>query len=64
MEQMDDKTFPRMRRSACAESSLRAEIERLKRMTALERANAALDLGKIFGGDEQTVLKPKEEHGR
>ncbi|MFN4942326.1 MAG: hypothetical protein ACK5G9_00880 [Akkermansiaceae bacterium] len=48
MEQMDDKSFPRMRRSECADASLRAEIELLKKMTPLERANAALVMGKIF----------------
>ncbi len=49
MEQMNDKSFPRMRRSACADASLRAEIERLKKMSAEERILSALDMGKIFG---------------
>lgn len=48
MEQMDDKSFPRMRRSECADASLLAEIELLKKMTPLERVNAALVMGKIF----------------
>lgn len=43
-----EKTFPRSRRSACADDSLRTEIERVKKMTMEERMRAALALGKGF----------------
>lgn len=62
MEQTDTNRFPRMRRSACAESSLRAEIERLKKMSVEERILAALDMGKVFDG-ERSGLKPEDVHG-
>jgi hypothetical protein len=64
MKQVDDKSFPRMRGSACADASLRAEIERLKKMTPLERANAALGMGKIFEEGEPSALKLGEDHER
>lgn len=38
----------RPRRSACAEASLRAEIERVGRMTIEERVKAALSMGQRF----------------
>lgn len=38
----------RPRRSACAEASLRAEIERVDRMTIEERVKAALSMGQRF----------------
>lgn len=52
-----------MRRSACAESSLRAEIERVKKMTVEERMSAALNMGKVLSG-LQGKVKPEEAHGR
>jgi hypothetical protein len=63
MEQKDMEGFPRMRRSACAESSLRAEIERMKKMTVEERMSAALNMGKFLSGF-QGKAKPEEAHGR
>jgi len=36
------------RRSACADASLRAEIERVGKMTIEERVKAALSVGKKF----------------
>lgn len=44
--------FPRMRLSACAELSLRVEIERVKKMSVSveERMSAALRMGKVIGG--------------
>jgi len=50
-----------MRRSACADSSLRAEIERVKKMTVEERMSAALNMGKVSSGSQGKV-KPKEAH--
>ena len=38
----------RPRRSACAEASLRAEIDRVGRMTIEERVKAALSMGQRF----------------
>jgi hypothetical protein len=38
----------RPRRSACAEASLRAEMERVDRMTIEERVKAALSMGQRF----------------
>ena len=52
-----------MRRSACAEASLRAEIERMKKMSAEERILAALHMGEIFNRF-QNVSEPKDGHGR
>lgn len=63
MEQKDIEGFPRMRRSACADSSLRAEIERVKKMTGEERMSAALNMGKVSSGSQGKV-KPEEAHGR
>jgi ATP-dependent RNA circularization protein (DNA/RNA ligase family) len=63
MEQKDMEGFPRMRRSACAESSLRAEIERVKKMTVEERMSAALNMGKVLSG-LQGKVKPEEVYGR
>lgn len=62
MKQKDTNRFPRMRRSACADSSLRAEIERLKKMSNEERILSALDMGKAFGG-ERIVSKSEGVHG-
>jgi len=41
---------PEARRSASADSSLRAEIRRVAEMTVEERIRAALSLGKGFRG--------------
>jgi len=40
--------FPRKRRSASADSALRAEIERVSRMTIEERIKAALSMRERF----------------
>ena len=39
---------PPRRRSACADSALRAEIDRVKRMTIEERIKAALSIRERF----------------
>lgn len=62
MKSEDMGDFPKMRRSACAEASLRAEIERVKKMSVEERVRAALNMGKVFSGD-RSFLKPKDNHG-
>ena len=38
-------SFPRQRRSACADAALKAEIERVKKMPVRERMLEALALG-------------------
>lgn len=43
------------RRSASADSSLRAEIQRVEKMTMEERIRTALSLGKGFRGLEITI---------
>jgi hypothetical protein len=48
---------PSGRRSACAEASLRAEIERLSRMTVEERITEALTMGRRFAGLKPTPVK-------
>ena len=47
-EAMDDTppTLPRARRSASADAARAAELERIRRMTVLQRVAMALDLGK------------------
>jgi hypothetical protein len=50
--------FPRRRRSASADSALRAEIERVSRMSIEERVKAALSMRKRFAWIEP-VNKPK-----
>ena len=40
--------MPQARRSACADSALRAEIKRVAKMTVEERVRAALSLGRRF----------------
>ena len=40
--------FPRRRRSASADAALRAEIERVSRMTIEERVKAALSMKEKF----------------
>ncbi|MCE2959638.1 MAG: hypothetical protein ACK46A_06540 [Akkermansiaceae bacterium] len=61
MEQKDMEGFPRMRRSACADSSLRAEIERVKKMIVEEWMSVALNMGKVSSGSQGKV-KSKEVH--
>jgi hypothetical protein len=51
-------TLSRRRRSACADSALRAEIERVGQMTIEERVKAALSIGVRFGWLTQAI-KPK-----
>lgn len=43
-----EPSIHRPRRSACADASLRAEIERVKRMTIEERVKAALTMRDRF----------------
>lgn len=43
----------RPRRSDCAQASLRAEIERVDRMTIEERVKAALSMGQWFSWIKQ-----------
>lgn len=59
MKETDEKGFPRKRRSACAEASLRAEIERVKKMSDEERGSAALNMGKVFDGDLSVLSQGK-----
>ena len=40
--------IPRRRRSACADAALRAELERIVRMTIEERVKAALSMQELF----------------
>lgn len=40
--------MPQVRRSACADAALRAEIKRVGMMTMEERMSAALSLGRRF----------------
>lgn len=40
--------MPRRRRSACADAALRAELERIGRMTIEERVKAALSIRERF----------------
>jgi hypothetical protein len=49
MKRESETELPKMRRSACADAALRAEIDRVKKMTALERVNAALNMSKAIG---------------
>ena len=48
---------PSGRRSACADASLRAEIERLSRMTVEERILEALNMGRRFAELNPTPAK-------
>ena len=48
MSMKQDLKFPRRRRSACADASLRAELERVDRMTIEERIKAALSMRERF----------------
>ena len=40
--------IPHRRRSACADAALRAELERIVRMTIEERVKAALSMQELF----------------
>ena len=40
--------IPRRRRSACADAALRADLERIVRMTIEERVKAALSMQELF----------------
>jgi hypothetical protein len=53
-----DSEFPRRRKSASADSALRAEIERVSRMSIEERVKAALSMRKRFAWIDP-VTKPK-----
>ncbi len=48
--------MPQARRSACADSALRAEIKRIAKMTVEERVKAALSLGRRF-----SAIQPSSE---
>lgn len=43
-----ESEIPRRRRSACADAALRAELERIGRMTIEERVKAALSIRERF----------------
>ena len=45
------------RRSACAETSLRAEMKRVSRMTIEERVKAALSMGERFSRVKDIATK-------
>lgn len=45
---VEENEFPKRRRSACADASLRAEIERVSRMTPEQRIRAALSMQEKF----------------
>lgn len=62
MDSDDMGAFPKMRRSACAEASLRAEIERVKKMSAVERVSAALEMGELLKSSRGSV-KPGGANG-
>lgn len=47
--------MPQVRRSACADAALRAEIKRVVRMTVEERMSAALSLGRRFSAIQKTT---------
>ncbi|MFZ9937651.1 MAG: hypothetical protein ACO3JG_11440 [Luteolibacter sp.] len=49
---------PQVRRSACADAALRAEIERVAKMTVEERVKTALSLGRRFA-DMKTAARGK-----
>lgn len=51
------RSRPSGRRSACADASLRAEIERLSRMTVEERILEALNMGRRFAELKPTTIK-------
>jgi hypothetical protein len=53
-----EREFPRRRKSASADSALRAEIERVSRMSIEERVKSALSMRKRFAWIEP-VSKPK-----
>lgn len=53
---------PLVRRSACADAALRAEMRRVEGMTIEQRMRAALTLGKRFPG-MQTDSQLKNPHG-
>jgi hypothetical protein len=48
----------RPRRSACADASLRAELERLRAMTVVERIEAALGIKHKFDGLRPVPVVP------
>jgi hypothetical protein len=51
------RTLPSGRRSACADASLRGEIERVSRMTVEERITEALTMGSRFAALKPTSAK-------
>jgi hypothetical protein len=57
VERMSDPEMelPRRRRSACADSAQRAELERIKRMTIEERVKAALSMRERFAWIKPTT---------
>jgi hypothetical protein len=60
MKKLGEKTKNTLlsgRRSACADASLRGEIERLSRMTVEERITEALTMGSRFAALKPTSAK-------
>ncbi|MGA0844965.1 MAG: hypothetical protein ACO3RV_00360 [Luteolibacter sp.] len=47
--------MPKIRRSACADAALRAEIKRVAKMSVEERVKAALSLGRRFSAIQTTT---------
>ena len=52
--------FPKKRRSASAEASLHAEIERVRGMTVRERMEAACSMREQFGDLLETISSPRK----
>lgn len=50
----------RPRRSACADASLQAELERLRAMTVVERIEAALGLKRKFADLQPAPVSPRQ----
>lgn len=59
-EGMSEKknVFPKARRSASADSALRAEIRRLGKLTMEQRMSAALSMGKRLSGSGKVERHP------
>ena len=56
-------SFPRQRRSACADAALKAEIERIDQMTIEERMRQALLLGQYQVTQKESRLKIQKHEG-
>ncbi len=69
VDESDTDTIAPRRRSACAEASFLAELERLKRMTIEERVKAALAIPDRFAwldsaAPTQTPISPGKPKGK